>query len=126
MLLSEYLTWIADTIEEYSKTDLIVHSDIRSDIRTSKIGIISGSLVFVDDSKLFFMEYLDVRYKPQKLSYSFHYQSKDDELIFRYDNAEHKPKLAFVGHKHLRGGSIIETETPDLAIVLEEIINAFL
>lgn len=125
MLLSEYVTLIADTIEEYSKTNLIVHSNIRSDIRTSKIGNVSGSLVFIDESKLFFMEYLDLRYKPQKLSYSFHYQNKDDELIFRYDNAEHKPKLTFEGHKHL-SDAIIEAGVPDLAAVLEEIINRFL
>ena len=126
MLLSEYLAGIVTTIDEYSKTDLIVQYDTNTDIRTPKIGTIKGSITFITYSKLFFIEYIDLRYGIHKLSYSFHYQNKDNELIFRYDNAAHKPRLAFEEHKHLHDGAIVEAIAPDFFAILEEIINTFL
>lgn len=125
MLLSEYVSDIVRTIDEYSKTELIVNSDISSDLRTPKIGIIRGTITFLNGSKLFFVEYVDARYKIERLSYSFQYQNSNNELIFRYDNAAHKPALLFAGHKHLNDGSIIQSDIPDFTAVLREIINAF-
>ena len=126
MLLSEYLSDIVRTIDEYSKTELISHSDISSDIRTPKIGVIKGVITFIDDSKLYFTEYVDSRYKIQKLSYSFQYQNNQNELIFRYDNAAHKPKLTFAEHKHMGASSIVEANAPEFSELLREIINSFL
>lgn len=74
MLLNEYLSEIVKIIEEYSKTNLIINSELNTDFRTEKIGILKGKITFIDDSKLFFTEYLDVRYKIEKLTYPFHYQ----------------------------------------------------
>lgn len=125
MLLSEYLSDIVRTIDEYSKTELIAHSDISSDLRTPKIGIIKGTITFIDDSKLYFTEYVDARYKVQKLSYSFQYQNNENKLIFRYDNAVHKPKLGFAEHKHLGDGIIIKAAPPEFAAILREIIDTF-
>lgn len=124
MLLSEYLSDIVRTINEYSKTELIADSDISSDLRTPKTGIIKGSISFIDGSKLYFTEYVDSTYKIQKLSYSFQYQNSRNELIFRYDNAVHKPKLAFAEHKHLIDGSIVEAEVPEFSGILREIIDS--
>lgn len=126
MLLSEYLADIVRTIDEYSKTELITHSDISSDLRTPKIGVIRGTITLLDESKLYFTEYVDARYKIQKLSYSFQYQTSRDKLIFRYDNAVHKPKLAFAEHKHLIDGSIVEADAPEFSEILREIMNLFL
>ncbi len=126
MLLSEYLSDITRIIDEYSKTELIAHSEISGDIRTPKIGIIKGTITFINNSKLYFTEYVDSRYKIQKLSYSFQYQNEDAETIFRYDNAAHNPRLPFTEHKHLIDGSIVEADVPDLSRILPEIINAFL
>lgn len=126
MLLSEYLSNIVRTIDEYSKTELIAHTDISSDIRTPKMGMIKGAITFIDDSKLYFTEYIDARYKIQKLSYSFQYQNNQNELIFRYDNAAHKPKLPFTEHKHLGNGSTVKAEPPEFAEILREIIDFFL
>ena len=77
------------------KTNLIIYSELHIDCRTEKIGIIKGTITFLDNSCLFFTEYLDDKYKIEKLTYSFHYQQKDGTLIFRYDNAYHKPRLGF-------------------------------
>jgi hypothetical protein len=74
MLLTEYLSELVHVIDEYAKTNLIISSEIKNDFRTDRIGIIKGNLVFADQSILYFTEYLDLRYRPEKLSFSYHYQ----------------------------------------------------
>jgi len=113
-------------IDEYSKTNLIISSEIKNDFRTDRIGIIRGNLVFADQSILYFTEYLDLRYRIEKLSFSYHYQKKAGSLIFRYDNARHKPKLAFENHKHTADGKITEAGIPSLTDVLEEVMDYLL
>ncbi len=125
MLLPEYLQDFVKIVDDYSKTGFIVTSEVMIDLRTEKIGVIKSTIVFTDDSKLFATEYVDLRYKIEKFSYSFHFQDKDGNLIFRYDNASHKPDLGFKNHKHFKG-VLCRAEAPELRDVLEEIISNFL
>ena len=125
MLLTEYLSGLTKDIDEYARTGLVLTSEVSADTRTEKIGLIKGAIVFLDESKLFFTEYLDLRYKIEKLAYSFHYQNKKGDLIFRYDNARHKPELKYREHKHIKG-SVIQCDPPDLRSVLEEIVGNLL
>lgn len=125
MLLTEYLSGLIKTIDEYSKSEYVLTSEIKIDARTEKIGLIKGAVMFIEDSKLFFTEYLDLRYKVEKLTYSFHYQDKNNNLIFRYDNAVHSSAGNFQNHKHI-GSNIIRSEIPELRDVLEEIISHLL
>jgi Family of unknown function (DUF6516) len=122
-LLRDYAASLAGTINDFTQTNLIVASDLKTDYRTDKIGIVEGKLTFMDHSELFFTEYVDVRYRLQKLSYSYHYQHKGGRLIFRYDNARHKPALPFTDHKHLEGKEAVETSAPQLGDVLAEIME---
>lgn len=126
MLLTEYFAGLVKGIEEYSKTNLIIYIDLHIDCRTEKIGIIKGVITLIDDSKLFFTEYIDVRYKIEKFTYSFHFQQKDGKLIFRYDNADHKPRLNFNSHKHLSSGEIVQSGVPELNNILEEVMDYLL
>ena len=80
MLLKDYLAEIYETINEFTQTGLISSSDVITDFRTEKIGFIKGSLSFIDDSTLFFKEYLDIRYRLIKPTYSFHYQDRSSLL----------------------------------------------
>lgn len=121
MFLTEYWAKVAKEISEHSKAGLILTSEVVIDARTDKIGLLKGTIVFLDKSKLFLTEYLDLRHKIVRLSYAFHYQDKNGNLIFRYDNAAHKPKLKFREHKHTREG-IVQSETPDITNILEEIM----
>jgi hypothetical protein len=123
MLLSEYAAGLAKIIDEHAKTDLIIASGLDADYRTDKVGSIQGSVTFVDSSRLFFMEYLDVRFKVEKLTYSYHYQRRDGNLIFRYDNALHKPRLKFADHKHVPSGDTMDSNEPALDAVLAEIMT---
>ena len=101
MLLSEYQATLAEIIGRYGRTDLIVASELNTDARTPKIGVIRGNITFFDGSQLYFNEYVDTRYRLEKLTYAYHYQDVEGNLIFRYDNAAHKPALPFPCHKHL-------------------------
>ncbi len=53
MFLTDYLSDLTRTIDKYSKTDLILSSEVMTDFRTEKIGLIKGTIVFLDESKLF-------------------------------------------------------------------------
>lgn len=125
MLLTEYLSELTRIIDEYSRTGFNISSDLKIDARTEKIGLIKAEVLFSNESKLFMTEYLDLRYKTEKLTYSFHYQDKYGSLIFRYDNAVHKPKKNYREHKHT-GDAILQSEIPEVKQTLEEIIIALL
>jgi len=56
------------------------------------------------------------------LNYRYHFQDKKNKLIFRYDNAAHRPALPFADHKH-SGNAVRQSEVPDLSSVLREIIE---
>lgn len=126
MLLSEYQAQLAGVIDRYARTDLIVASELASDARTPKIGVIRGTVTFADGTRLYFTEYVDVRYRLEKLSYAYHCQDADGNLIFRYDNAAHKPSLPCRYHKHLPDGRTVESTVPDLARLIEEVLEQLL
>lgn len=77
---------------------------------------------FTGQSRFFFREYLDVAAgKIEKLMYTYHYQDAANQLLFRYDNAQHKPALLFLEHKHIGDTDIIQADAPVLSEVLLEI-----
>jgi len=47
MLLTEYVSDVTKAIDEYSRTGLILSSELKTDARTEKIGLIKGSFVFI-------------------------------------------------------------------------------
>ena len=126
MLLREYLDHILSIIKKYSIANLILASDIINDFRTEKVGVVRGRNDFINESTLYFTEYLDLRYGVEKLSYSFHYQNRDGNLIFRYDNARHKPELECRDHKHLSDGRTVPFHTPGFKHILDEITEYLL
>ena len=55
------------------------------------------------------------------LAYRYHFQDKDNNLIFRYDNTPHFPGLkTFPNHKHLRD-NVIDAKRPSVPEVLKEV-----
>ncbi len=125
MLLNTYQNNIVSIIQEYVDNGYILSFTFSVDARSNHIGFIQGNLEFVQGSRLFFREYVDLQEAIEKLSYSFHYQDQDNNLIFRYDNAQHKPDLGYVEHKHIKD-KIISSEIPDIDQVILEIINEYL
>lgn len=125
MLLNTYQNNIASIIQKYADYGYILSFNFSVDARTNYIGFIQGSLEFLQGSRLFFREYVDLQESIEKLSYSFHYQDAENNLIFRYDNAQHKPELGYADHKHIRG-NITSSKIPDIEQVILEIVNEYL
>ncbi|OQY29520.1 MAG: hypothetical protein B6I38_08200 [Anaerolineaceae bacterium 4572_5.1] len=96
--------------------------NIQIDQRSALRGFIAGVLQFEDDSELHFREFIDTSSMSSKLMYANHYQDKSKTLIFRYDNAAHRPKLTQMDHKHTSAGVEISS-APSLAQVVDEILK---
>ena len=76
-----------------------------------------------DASELHIREFVDVSRTAHRVIYAYHYQDAAKQLVFRYDNAAHKPPLAYQEHKHTPAG-IELASAPDLADVMDEIIGS--
>jgi hypothetical protein len=123
MSLREYLAFFHSAvgkIDDYGFADSI---DINVEIRASKQVAIKVIIILVDQSILQIKEYIDAKYKIEKISYAYQYQNEEGRLIFRYDNARHKPDLGFKDHKHLNDGSIMQCDVPNVTDVVDEVIE---
>jgi hypothetical protein len=88
-----------------------------------KQGFIKGDIVFADNSQLCFIEVKNTEVNP-KIKYRYHYMDKDNELIFRHDNAYHYKELkTFPNHKHI-GDEVYESNEPELYDIMIEIQKA--
>lgn len=93
-------------------------------LRPGDQGYATGVILFQDQSTLHFREYLDdMAGHVSKLMYSYHYQDADEQLVFRYDNARHRPALPFLDHKHTFD-EVLPARAPTLDAVLTEIVSA--
>jgi hypothetical protein len=95
---------------------------LQIDQRSMVRGLVSGSLQFADESTLSFREYIDTSQAEPKLMYAYHYQDASNTLIFRYDNAAHRPALSQADHKHTQHGIEI-SPVPTLSAVLDQILK---
>jgi len=118
----EYVQRITDLLNQVVATGETVLSAFEVDQRSAVRGLIAGILQFSNGSELHFREYVDVTQAEPKLMYAYHCQDADHNLIFRYDNAAHKPALPQPEHKHTRLG-IEASLVPTLAEVLDQIVQ---
>ena len=72
MFLKDYFVNLTNTLNEYAELGVIAASELSTDFRSDKIGFLSGKIAFIDGSTLFFKEYLDLRYRVDKKTYSYH------------------------------------------------------
>lgn len=80
-------------------------------------------IVFIDESELHVREYLAALPEFTKIAYSYHYQSREKDLIFRYDNAEHHPEIStYPHHKHLKN-SLMDSREITLRVVIDEVLH---
>ena len=123
MLLDEYLDLFhkgIEKIEIYGYADSI---EIREEIRANKQAILNAKVILIDNSVLYVKEYIDGRYGIDRVSYAYQYQDRDGNLIFRYDNAKHRPELGFKAHKHLSNGTISAATLPDIFDLVDDIVG---
>jgi len=95
---------------------------LQVDQRSVVRGLISGSLQFDDGSTLHFREFVDTSQAEPKVMYVYHYQDMGNTLIFRYDNAAHRPALSQPAHRHSRAG-IELSAVPSFSSVLDQIVK---
>lgn len=121
-MIQAYFTQIKMLVERYAIAPFVLDAAVNFDLRPGDQGYLTGSILFTDYSTLHFREFLDASERTiSKLTYTYHYQDKDNLLIFRYDNARHRPRLSSLEHKHTPAQAV-ETSAPVLEDVLLEIV----
>ena len=123
MSLRDYLDSFHSAVGRIDDYGFAESIDINEEIRALKQAVTKARIVLVDRSVLQVKEYIDAKYKIEKISYAYQYHDEEGKLIFRYDNARHKPDLGFIEHKPLSGGSIVECSVPDISDVVDEVIE---
>ena len=119
MLIEDYFQEIESDI---ANCPYVSESRLLKDKRSLHIGIIEGEIGFVDESALYFIEFVTVKDKTERYKYSYHYQDRDGKVIFRYDMAPHHKKIeTYPHHKHVNLEKVIKAFAPHLAKVLDEI-----
>jgi len=118
----EYARNLTDVLDTVVATGQAVLVTLQVDQRSVVRGFIAGTLQFDDECTLHFREFVDVTQAEPKIMYAYHYQDADDNLIFRYDNAAHRPTLPQPEHKHTRA-AIELVQAPTLTDVLDEILR---
>jgi hypothetical protein len=75
--------------------------------------------LFLKDSSI--LEVKDYRFKNNERKYSYHWMTKDRQLIIRWDNAEHWREIStFPHHKHISQKSNVQ---PSIEINLDQILK---
>ncbi len=118
----EYARSLQDDLDKVIATGEIVVTTLQVDQRSAVRGFIAGSLQFYEGSVLHFREFVDLSQAEPKLMYAYHYQDANNNLIFRYDNASHRPALSQLEHKHTRSG-VEASVVPTLSEVLDQILR---
>jgi len=118
----EYARAIAGVLEAVVDAGLASLTSLQVDHRSPLRGLISGSLVFQEGAELHFREFVDVTLEERRVMYAYHYQEAEGALVFRYDNAVHRPRLSQPEHRHTPGG-IAASSAPTLAQIIDEILE---
>jgi hypothetical protein len=124
MSLRDYLVAFHRAVGRIDDFGFAESIDVREEIRAAKQAVVRSKVVLIDGSVLHIVEFIDAKYKVERISYAYQYQDKEGRLLFRYDNARHRPDLGFGDHKHLADGSIVQTSVPDISDVVDEVLSS--
>jgi hypothetical protein len=89
----EYLQGIQNTLNEVVAGGQALTVQLQADQRSTTQGFLAGILAFVDGSELHFREYINLAAPEPRQMYAYHYQDATAQMIFRYDNAAHRPPI---------------------------------
>lgn len=119
----EYAQTIQKIVEAVANSGEAPLTNLQIDQRSALRGFITGLLQFNDASELHFREFIDTSQVEPRMMYAYHYQDSNKVLIFRYDNAAHRPALPQTNHKHTPAG-IELCPPPSLTQILDEILKS--
>jgi len=119
MNLDDYLLALDAKLHEIS--GIIIASSIQREMDSNiGMGLIKGTITFVDGSRFEFTEQLPTTRRKFRL----HYMDAENNLIARWDSAPHHKQLAtFPFHKHNPQG-IQANDAITVLGALDEIVNA--
>ena len=120
MSFQNYLEQIQIVLNDTLSIGSAILIEFQAERRSATAGFLAGVLQFEDGSQLHFREYVDTGQAQQRLMYAYHFQDAAKQLVFRYDNAAHRPTLSQPEHKHTSHGVQLTT-APTLQEVLDEI-----
>jgi hypothetical protein len=118
----KHARFIRDAIDSATDSGEVVQAALQIDQRSATRGFIDGMLYFQDGSQLVFREFLDTGQAEPRLMYAYHYQDATQQLVFRYDNAVHRPALPQLAHKHSPAG-IELAAAPSLIALVDQILE---
>lgn len=122
-MLNDYLAHTKALLDDYARAAFVLDVNVNFEARPGDQAYLTGTMIFVDGSELHFAEFLDATsHGVEKLMYRYHYQDQAGQLVFRYDNAVHRPSLPTMSHKH-SAGQIEASAVPTFEDVLGEITN---
>jgi hypothetical protein len=118
-VLDRYIAEINAVVARY-RAAFVIEARVSFDFRPGGQSYLEGTVRFADRSVLHFREFLDQTADVlEKVMYVYHCQTGDGRLLFRYDNARHRPPLTSAEHKHTSAG-IEFAPTPTLEVALQE------
>jgi Family of unknown function (DUF6516) len=123
MSVNEYIDSVRGALQRLEDYGLVEAISFNSEVRSGGQAVLNIKVNLIDKSQLYIREYLTSKYNLNRVSYAYQYQSEDATLIFRYDNAQHKPPLGFDEHKHTRDGEIIQIKLPIIDEIVDEVID---
>lgn len=118
----DYASVISTLLNSLETTGQAKLINLQVDQRSILRGLIHGLIIFEDDSELHFREFVDTSQIEPKLSFAYQYLDVRKNLIFRYDNAIHRPPLSQPSHKHNPKGVHI-CPVPNLSQVIDEVLR---
>jgi len=123
MPLHEYLERFRKGMETLENNGYTESVEIKEEIRPNKQAVLNAKVVLLNGSVLHVKEYINAQYGIDRVSYAYQYQDRYGNLIFRYDNAPHKPALGFTTHKHTANRTVENADLPDVFDLINEIVR---
>jgi hypothetical protein len=117
--IDEYFIRVRELVQDVADAQAERYDE---QILTATRGNLRIRLRFSDQSLLEISEAIVlVGEEPHWLSYRYHYQSPSTGIVFRYDNAPHRPEIStHPEHKHL-GDDVMASPHPSLEQILREV-----
>jgi len=101
--------YFEEVIEKIRQSQIVASENVIFDKRSRYTGHIKGFFVFIDETVLYFSEFIVIEESGRltRPSYRFHWQDQDRCLIRRYDSAPHFPELDNFPH-HVHYSDMVE------------------
>lgn len=121
MKIADYFETIKDRLLIVS---FVADFKISKQVDRSKNGHFRARVTFTDNSQLEFSEFVEQNADDeiQVVTYSYHWSDENDNVIRRWDNTPHFPKLKnFPHHIHVKEDDVTSGKPIDIFGVLDEI-----